>query len=323
MHGGVVVAVADGRGEPVLAGIVAEILAAHNDRLVLVANRPEDPGEWSQKGALCVPASRLGAMLVARGRRPIGGMRGALRGLALVVGERTGVYSSSRSTTVPPASPPSSGLGGSSAKTRADAQAPALVAQQPIADHERALRREPEHRLVRPLDRKRLNTRGHQLRRSVALEERVAAAAMKRNRRQHGYRQPPPSHMVVEVLPERRVVVADERVEEDRRLPGVDQQRADLSRPVARAAGRLVGLPLRVVDGPVPDARDQLRIRRSGTPSAGASRPRLQPRRRPRPCPPAACREAWSPAGRRPERSRRSCSSRSRSGPGSSRPRRC
>ena len=95
VHGGVVVAVADGRGEPVLAGIVAEILAAHNDRLVLVANRPEDPGEWSQKGALCVPASRLGAMLVARGRRPIGGMRGALRGLALVVGERTGVYSSS------------------------------------------------------------------------------------------------------------------------------------------------------------------------------------------------------------------------------------
>ena len=87
VHGAVVVAVADGRGEPVLAGIVAEILAAHNARLVLVANRPEDPGEWSQKGALCVPASRLGAMLVARGRRPMGGMRAALRGLARVVGE--------------------------------------------------------------------------------------------------------------------------------------------------------------------------------------------------------------------------------------------
>jgi hypothetical protein len=88
--GGVVVAVADGRGEPVLAAIVAEALAAHNDRVVLVANRPDDPAEWSQKGALCVPASRLGAMLVARGRRPIGGMAGALRGLARAVEGKQG-----------------------------------------------------------------------------------------------------------------------------------------------------------------------------------------------------------------------------------------
>jgi hypothetical protein len=81
----VVVAVADGRGEPVLAALVTEMLTARHARVLLVANRPHEPGEWSRKGALCVPASWIGAVLVARGHRPAGAMRAAVRRLAQAV----------------------------------------------------------------------------------------------------------------------------------------------------------------------------------------------------------------------------------------------
>jgi hypothetical protein len=84
-HDAVVAAVADGRSEPVLAGLVAEILATRHERVVLVANRPADAAEWSRKGAVCVPASRLGVRLVMRGRRPTGAMGRALRDLARAV----------------------------------------------------------------------------------------------------------------------------------------------------------------------------------------------------------------------------------------------
>lgn len=82
---GVLVAVADRTGVPVLAGLVTERLARRHARVVLVVNRPDDPGEWERAGALCLPQSRLGVMLLARGRRPWGPFGTALRNLAEIV----------------------------------------------------------------------------------------------------------------------------------------------------------------------------------------------------------------------------------------------
>ncbi len=78
---GVLVAVADGGAVPVLAGLVAERLAVRQDRVLLVANRPDDPLEWARAGALCVPASRVGVLLLSKGRRARGSMGSALREL--------------------------------------------------------------------------------------------------------------------------------------------------------------------------------------------------------------------------------------------------
>jgi hypothetical protein len=80
--GRVLVAVADGRSEPHLAALVAEVLARRNDRVVLVANRPRDPAAWRGQGAHCVPDSRLGAMLLRRGWRAPGAMGASFDGLA-------------------------------------------------------------------------------------------------------------------------------------------------------------------------------------------------------------------------------------------------
>jgi hypothetical protein len=55
--------------------------------VVLVANRPDDPHEWERAGALCLPNSRLGVLLISRGRRPLGPFGTALRDLARVVRE--------------------------------------------------------------------------------------------------------------------------------------------------------------------------------------------------------------------------------------------
>ena len=82
---GVLVAVADRTGVPVLAGLVIERLAQRHPHVVLVANRPEDPHEWEGAGAVCLPQSRLGMMLLARGHRPWGPFGAAMRRLARAV----------------------------------------------------------------------------------------------------------------------------------------------------------------------------------------------------------------------------------------------
>jgi len=84
---GVIVAVADGSGVPVLARLVAERLAERRPREVLVANRPADPADWVKAGALCVPGSRLGVLLLAHGRRARGAMGAGLREIARAVHE--------------------------------------------------------------------------------------------------------------------------------------------------------------------------------------------------------------------------------------------
>ena len=79
---GVLVAVADRTGVPVLAGLVSERLAERHAHVVLVANRPDDPAEWERAGAVCLPQSRLAVMLIARGHRPWGAFGAALRKVA-------------------------------------------------------------------------------------------------------------------------------------------------------------------------------------------------------------------------------------------------
>jgi hypothetical protein len=80
--GGVLVVVAGRTGLPVLAQLVTERLGRRHLSLVLVANRPEDPQEWEQVGAVCVPQSRLGVLLLSRGRRALGPFGAALRQIA-------------------------------------------------------------------------------------------------------------------------------------------------------------------------------------------------------------------------------------------------
>ena len=79
---GALVVVAGTDAVPVLAGMVVERLAGSARAVVLVANRPPDPQEWGGAGAICLPQSRLGVALVARGRRPWGPFGAALRRVA-------------------------------------------------------------------------------------------------------------------------------------------------------------------------------------------------------------------------------------------------
>jgi hypothetical protein len=87
----VLVVVAGSSGLPVLAELVTHRLRVRHSAVVLVANRPEDPGEWERAGALCVPQSRLGVMLLARGRRARGPFGAALRRVANGVRDAAGV----------------------------------------------------------------------------------------------------------------------------------------------------------------------------------------------------------------------------------------
>jgi hypothetical protein len=79
---GVLVVVAGRTALPVLARLVIDQLCERHSSVVLAANRPEDPQEWEQAGAVCVPQSRLGVTLLARGHRPPGSFGAALRTLA-------------------------------------------------------------------------------------------------------------------------------------------------------------------------------------------------------------------------------------------------
>ena len=85
--GGVLVVVAGRAGLPVLARLVTDRLRERHESVVLVANRPEDPGEWERAGALCLPQSRIGVRLLEHGRRARGPFGSALRRLARAVGE--------------------------------------------------------------------------------------------------------------------------------------------------------------------------------------------------------------------------------------------
>ena len=85
--GRVLVAAADGRREPPIAALVRDVLAARHERVVLVANRTRDVTAWRERGAVCVPDSRLGAWLLQRGRWPPGGMGVAFEALAVQVRE--------------------------------------------------------------------------------------------------------------------------------------------------------------------------------------------------------------------------------------------
>jgi hypothetical protein len=80
--GRVLVAVADGRREPAIAALVRDMLSRRHDHVVLVANRARDDRAWREQGVLCVPESRVGALLVERGHRPPGAMGAAFDALA-------------------------------------------------------------------------------------------------------------------------------------------------------------------------------------------------------------------------------------------------
>jgi hypothetical protein len=80
-----VIAVAPGGGEPALAEVVRGLLAERFEPVLLLANNVSDPARWSGRADVCVPASRWGALLSARGRRPGGAFGRALEELAAVV----------------------------------------------------------------------------------------------------------------------------------------------------------------------------------------------------------------------------------------------
>jgi hypothetical protein len=82
----VVLAVAPASLEPALAQVVTDMLAERFGRVVLVANGVSDPVPWAARAAVCVPSSRLGALLAGRGRRPPGAFGAALDTLAALVG---------------------------------------------------------------------------------------------------------------------------------------------------------------------------------------------------------------------------------------------
>jgi hypothetical protein len=80
--GRVVVAVADARREAAVAALVCDVLARRHERVVLVGNRVRDQDAWRERGAVCVPESRAGVLMVDRGRRPFGPMGAAFDLLA-------------------------------------------------------------------------------------------------------------------------------------------------------------------------------------------------------------------------------------------------
>jgi hypothetical protein len=82
------VLVVPGQSQPALAELVAETLRGRLPELLVVANRVRSPQLWSGLAAICVPDSRLGALLAARGMRPGGGMGEALARLAELIRTR-------------------------------------------------------------------------------------------------------------------------------------------------------------------------------------------------------------------------------------------
>jgi hypothetical protein len=81
------VCVADGNAEPTLSGLVRDMLAERYGRVLLIANRVRDHEAWAEHCSVCVPDSRLAALLIARGRAPGGAVGEALARAAALVEE--------------------------------------------------------------------------------------------------------------------------------------------------------------------------------------------------------------------------------------------
>ena len=84
------VCVADGAAEPVLCGLVRDMLARRHGRVVLAANRVREPDPWAGHCAVAIAESRLGTVLIGRGRLPGGGVGEAFGRLAALVAEQPG-----------------------------------------------------------------------------------------------------------------------------------------------------------------------------------------------------------------------------------------
>ena len=82
-----VLLVAGDRSEPALAELVSRMLSERFGAVRLVATRVAEPARWEGRAIACVPQSRLGAVLLARGRRPAGELGAVLAALAAVVEE--------------------------------------------------------------------------------------------------------------------------------------------------------------------------------------------------------------------------------------------
>ncbi len=80
------VLVAPAVSQPALAQLVAEMLSERFAGLRVVVNRVRSPDRWSGPAALCIPESKVAAMLASRGRRPGGEFGAALTRLAALVG---------------------------------------------------------------------------------------------------------------------------------------------------------------------------------------------------------------------------------------------
>jgi hypothetical protein len=82
-----VLLVAGDRSEPALAELVSRMLSERFGAVHLVATRVAEPARWEGRAIVCVPQSRLGAVLLASGRRPAGELGAVLAALAAVVEE--------------------------------------------------------------------------------------------------------------------------------------------------------------------------------------------------------------------------------------------
>lgn len=82
------VLVAPSASQPALAELVAETLSERFADLRVVANRVRSPDRWSGLAAVCIPESKLAAMLAIRGRRPGGEFGAAIGRLATLVRAR-------------------------------------------------------------------------------------------------------------------------------------------------------------------------------------------------------------------------------------------
>ena len=78
--------VAPAQSQPALAELVAETLSERFAGLRVVANRVRSPDHWSGLAALCIPESKVAAMLAIRGRRPGGELGMSIARLATLVG---------------------------------------------------------------------------------------------------------------------------------------------------------------------------------------------------------------------------------------------
>jgi hypothetical protein len=85
---GTLVCVADGSAEPTLSSLVCDMLAERYGRVLLIANRVRDEEAWTGRCPICIPDSRLAALLIARGRVPGGAVAEGVARVAAFVEER-------------------------------------------------------------------------------------------------------------------------------------------------------------------------------------------------------------------------------------------